>query len=128
MADMTVYFKQVGARVREIRLQKGMSQLDLAAKSNISLPHISDIELGKKGMHLSTFIRLTEALEVSADVLLRSNVPQVTEIYKSEFAEILNDCTPAEMETILRIVKELKLSLHQKKIEKAESFSKSLNK
>ncbi|MGM9601602.1 MAG: helix-turn-helix domain-containing protein [Faecousia sp.] len=117
MADMTVYFKQVGARVREIRLQKGMSQLDLAAKSNISLPHISDIELGKKGMHLSTFIRLTEALEVSADVLLRSNVPQVTEIYKSEFAEILNDCTPAEMETILRIVKELKLSLHQKKTE-----------
>lgn len=117
MADMSIYFKQVGDRVREIRLQKHMSQQDLATKSNISLPHISDIELGKKGMHLSTFIRLTEALEVSADVLLRSNIPQVTEIYKGEFAEILDGCTPAEMETILRIVKELKLSLHQKKTE-----------
>ena len=124
MADMSVYFKQVGDRVREIRLQKRMSQQDLATKSNISLPHISDIELGKKGMHLSTFIRLTEALEVSADVLLRSNVPQVTEIYKGEFADLLNDCTPSEMETILRIVKELKLSLHQKKTEDDSSANK----
>lgn len=117
MADMSLYFKQIGDRVREIRLKKNMSQQELSAKSNISLPHISDIELGKKGMHLATFIRLTEALEVSADVLLRSNIPQVTEIYKGEFAEILDGCTPSEMETILRIVKELKLSLHQKKTE-----------
>ena len=117
MADMSLHYKQIGERVREIRIQKNMSQQDLSTKGNISLPQISDIELGKKGMHLSTFIRLTEALEVSADVLLRSNVPQVTEIYKGDFADILDGCTPSEMETILRIAKEVKASLHQIKTE-----------
>lgn len=117
VADMSLHYKQIGERVREIRIQKNMSQQDLSTKGNISLPQISDIELGKKGMHLSTFIRLTEALEVSADVLLRSNVPQVTEIYKGDFADILDGCTPAEMETILRIAKEVKASLHQIKTE-----------
>lgn len=117
MADLSLYYKHIGERVREIRLQKNMSQQDLSTKGNISLPQISDIELGKKGMHLSTFIRLTEALEVSADELLRSNVPQVTEIYKGDFADLLDDCTPSEMETILRIAKEVKLSLHARETE-----------
>lgn len=94
-----------------------MSQADVAAAARISLSHMSDIELGKKSMQLATFIRLAEALQVSADHLLRPDVPEVNLLYQNEFATVLEDCTPSEIESILKIVKELKSSLHQKKAE-----------
>jgi len=105
-------YKRIGARIREIRLSKKMSQADLAVQAHISLPHISDIERGKSKMMLTTFIRITEALQVSADVLLRPDIPEVNSIYQNEFADILGDCSPSEIDAILRIVKELKETLH----------------
>ena len=95
--------KIVGSRIKELRAKRGMSQADLAAKANISVPHMSSIELGKTQMMLPMFVRLLEALDVSADYL-----------YQSEFAELLSDCTPQEMEAILQIVKQLKNTMHQK--------------
>ena len=71
-------YEQIGARIRNARIEQKMSQADLAAKANISLPHISSIELGKTKMLLSTFIRVIEALQISADSVLRANVPTVT--------------------------------------------------
>ena len=34
----------VGSRIRDARINRRMSQADLAAKVNISLPHVSNIE------------------------------------------------------------------------------------
>ena len=48
-------YEQIGARIRNARIERKMSQAELAAKANISLPHISSIELGKTKMLLSTF-------------------------------------------------------------------------
>lgn len=106
---------EVGKRIREIRVKKNMSQSDLADKANISLSQVSDIETGKSSMRLTTFIGIVEALQVSADVLLRTDIPEVNNIYKSEFAELLEDCTPTEIESILKIVKEVKKSMHSPK-------------
>lgn len=106
--------QMIGSRIRAVRLQKNMSQADLAARANLSLPQISDIELGKSRMMLTSFVRIAEALQVSADSLLRPDVPEVKSIYQNEFADVLNDCTPAEIESILKIVKELKSTMHKK--------------
>lgn len=40
-------------------------------------------------MKLETFIRIIEALQVSADSLLRPDVPEVRSLYQSEFDELL---------------------------------------
>lgn len=108
-------YQKIGARIREIRIKNGMSQADLAVAAHISLPHISDIEHGKTKMLLATFVRITEALQVSADVLLRPDTPQVNSIYQSEFKEILSDLSPAEIDSILKIVKELKSTFQAKR-------------
>lgn len=107
--------KRIGARIREVRIQQKMSQADLADKAHISLPHVSELELGKKGMKLSTFIQIAEALQTSTDRLLRPDIPEVNGIYQNEFSELLSDCTPTEIESIIRIIKELKISMHSKK-------------
>lgn len=108
---------EIGKRILEFRVKKNMSQAALADKANVSLSQISDIERGKTSMRLTTFIGIVEALQVSADVLLRTDIPEVNTLYKSEFAEVLADCTPSEIDSILKIVKEVKRSMHNPKQE-----------
>lgn len=100
--------KKIGSRIRAVRLSKSMSQAELAAKASLSLPLISNIELGKTSMQLETFIKIAEALQISTDHLLRPDIPEVRAIYQGELSDIMDGCTPNEMESILKIVRELK--------------------
>ena len=97
----------IGSRIKAVRTGKGMSQADLAVKASVSLPLISNIERGKTRMQLETFVKVAEALQVSADHLLRADVPEVKTIYQGE-------CSASEMEAILNIVREVKTSMHKK--------------
>ena len=110
-------YVKVGARIRELRIKKKMSQADLSEKAHVSLPHISAIELGKTQMLLGTFLNIAEALQISSDALLRPDIPEVNIIYQTEFAELFSDCTPTELDAILKIVKELKTTLHLNRID-----------
>ena len=105
----------IGERIRAIRVSKGMSQADLAFAAHLATSNVSDIELGKTKMWLATFVKLVEALQVSADSILRPDVPEVNSLYQREYAQLLADCTPSEIETIMKISKEVKASLHAKK-------------
>lgn len=75
--------KLVGSRIKAVRISRGMSQADLAVEASVSLPLISNIERGKTGMQLETFVKVAEALQVSADYLLRPDVPEVKAIYQN---------------------------------------------
>lgn len=108
-------YKAIGARIRQVRIERNMSQAELAEKSHISVPHMSEVENGKTKLRLSTFVYITEALQVSADRLLRPDIPEVNGIYQGEFSELLADCSPAEIDSILKIVKELKSTMHSQK-------------
>ena len=103
--------QEIGERIREARMAQKMSQQVLAAKANISLPHISAIEHGKQSMKLITFVRIIEALQVSADEILRADVPVVNQLYQNEFSQIVEDCTPTEIESLKRILLQVKQSM-----------------
>lgn len=110
-------YEVIGMRIRTIRKQRGMSQSDLAEKARLSLPQIGAIELGKTRMLLGSFIRIAEALQVSTDSLLRPDIPQVNQLYQTEFEELLGDCSPEEIDSILKIVKEVKVATRRTKTE-----------
>ncbi|MGM9601558.1 MAG: helix-turn-helix domain-containing protein [Faecousia sp.] len=110
-------YEVIGARIRAVRKQRGMSQSTLADKAHLSLPQIGAIELGKTRMLLGSFIRIAEALQVSTDTLLRPDIPQVNHLYQAEFEELLGDCSPDEIESILKIVKEVKVATRRRKTE-----------
>lgn len=105
----------IGERIRAIRMSKGMSQADLGFAAHLATSNISDIELGKTKMWLATFVKIVEALQVSADSILRADVPEVNDLYQKEYAQLLVDCTPSEIEAIMKISREVKASLHAKK-------------
>ena len=104
--------KDIGARIRQARKAANMSQEKLAEALNISLSHMSDIENGKTNLGIEIFMNITEVLQVSADWLLRTDVPAVNELYRTEIDELLTDCTAQEMQIIIRILKEIKALTH----------------
>jgi transcriptional regulator with XRE-family HTH domain len=64
--------KKVGKRIKEVRLQKGISQADLVGRmqGEIDPTNISRIEAGRTNPTVFTLFRLAEALEVDAKELL----------------------------------------------------------
>ncbi len=68
--------RDVGLRIKKTREAKGLTQEELAALVDLSPTHISVIERGQKIPKLDTFVAITNALDVSADSLLRDVVAQ----------------------------------------------------
>lgn len=93
---MEKFLQEVGARVKEARLRKHLSQAQLADLLGLTPPYISNIETGKQNMSITALAKISDVLEVSADWLLRNNTADALAITADELHELLEDCTPAE--------------------------------
>lgn len=100
--------KDIGARIREARKERNLGQADLAEKLDISISHMSDIENGRTNFSIEVFMRITEALQVSADTLLRTNVPEVDAVYAAELQALMDDCSSVEKEAMLQTLRNMK--------------------
>jgi ribosome-binding protein aMBF1 (putative translation factor) len=69
-----------GSAVRERRLAKGLSQEDLSSLASVERSHMGKIERGEHLPNLVLILRLAEALEVRAGLL----VDRATEIMDSQ--------------------------------------------
>lgn len=61
-----------GRRLKFLRIEKGMSQKQLADKSGVDRAFISACEHGKSNASLETICRLAAALEVPPNELLKT--------------------------------------------------------
>ena len=52
-------------KIKSIRAQKGISQMEMSLRSNLSQSFIANIEKGKKQPSVLTLIRIADALEVN---------------------------------------------------------------
>lgn len=64
----------MGDRIKEARRNQKLTQEQLAERLDISVEFIGQIERGLKMPSMQVFVRLIEALNVSADYLLRDTV------------------------------------------------------
>ncbi|AOW10473.1 helix-turn-helix domain-containing protein [Flavobacterium gilvum] len=66
----------LGKRIKELRLERGMSQVDLVAKmqGNIDTTNISRIEAGRTNPTVYSLYRLSEALEISMSELVNFDI------------------------------------------------------
>jgi len=70
--NLTV-MKLLGARVRELRLNKGYTMEDLADEAGLSYSQIARIETGKLNTTISTIHAIAKALQTTDDELLKYN-------------------------------------------------------
>jgi len=62
---------KLGQNLKKIRIQKKMSQGDIARTLGVDRGYISNIENGKKNPTLATIDKLAKAFGVTADELLK---------------------------------------------------------
>lgn len=81
----------IGKRIRELRVSKGMEQLELARKINISQSKMNKIETGfQKRIEPELLVELSKALDTTVDYIVgKSNDPVLTE--QQEFENFIKD-------------------------------------
>ena len=84
---------EIGKRIKAARLEKHLSQIKFAELINVSTPYLSDIENGKTNLSLEIFVRIVEALQVSADWLIMADTPQSIECCVSNGIFCIIRCT-----------------------------------
>ncbi len=108
---MSVNFKHIGLRVKEIRHTKGMSQAELAEQIDMSVPYISLIETATKKASLSTLILIANALGVTVDALLSGNQTNDSAEYYCDLVILISDCNNYERRIIFEVASVTKKSL-----------------
>ena len=103
-------FEEIGRRIRTARKKLGYSQADLSEILDISPSYMSDIENGKTNIGLDIFIRMAEALHVSADWLLQIDMPTTNRMNGTELGDIFENCTVKERKLFLKVLKEHKMA------------------
>jgi len=112
---MEKILKEIGERVRKARVAKGLSQAQLADALKISPPHMSNIEMGKHAMNVTTLYQICELLGVSADWIIRSSNSEGKQYTSEEFERIFSDCTTAESVALMNILELTKVQLRDVK-------------
>ena len=62
---------QLGMRIRYLRKQKGLSQLDLSLEAGVNKNYISDLERGTRNPSLLILEKVALALEVDLSTLFK---------------------------------------------------------
>jgi transcriptional regulator with XRE-family HTH domain len=63
--DITEQLQYVIGQIKKIRVQKGLSQMELSLRSNLTQSFLANLEKGKKLPSVLTIIKLADALEVN---------------------------------------------------------------
>ena len=94
----------LGQRLRQIRQEKGYTLQSLAGTAGIGNVYLSEIERGLKMPSLNSFIRIVEALEVSADGVLRGELSSGKEYIYDEITQKMQGLTPKQRKAAVDIL------------------------
>lgn len=94
----------LGQQLRKIRRQKGYTLQKLAEKAGIGNVYLSEIERGLKMPSLNCFIRIVEALEISADSVLYGELSSGREYIYDEITQKMQNLTPQQRKTAANIL------------------------
>ena len=95
---------EIGKRLREARLEKGYTQQAVVKMAGFSTMYLGEIERGLKMPSLSSFVKIIEALEVSADYVLRDELSTGQAYIYDELTQRLQDLTPRQRKGAVEIL------------------------
>lgn len=108
MLKMALDYAAIGQRIRMFRIKRGWKQSDLAEKSGVEPSNISHIERAATKLSLPTLVSIANALEVSLDEIVYNSLIKNKHIYVKEIDELVGDCDPKELSSIIQMIKTTK--------------------
>lgn len=110
MEPVGIDLKAIGRRIRFQREQLHYTREELAEKLDVSAKFCADIEYGMKGMSMMTLYKISEALNLSIDYILKGNngisIPDAEnrDIIES-VAATLNSCNRIQLGRVEQLLK-----------------------
>ena len=104
-------YASIGKKIKAIRVEKGVTQEQLAEAVGVGVTHISHLETGSGSVSLKVFIAIVNYLDCSADEVLCKEVSSAKPHVNNWLAELVSDCTISEVKIIADTVAALKQTL-----------------
>jgi transcriptional regulator with XRE-family HTH domain len=101
--------KEVGARLRAIRQQRGKTQVELAKLLKVHQANISAMERGIRSLTIHQVLKLSRALQVSTDELLKGERPvaekaPIQSLKLLRRMQLIQQLTPPAQRAILKFI------------------------
>ena len=96
--------EKIGLFIAKCRREKNMTQEDLAEKAGLTTNYIGMVERGEKIPSLETFIKILNALGVSADMVLSEVLDTGYTVKNSMLNEKLEKLTPEDRDRIYEVL------------------------
>lgn len=108
-------YASIGQKVKKLRIDKGVTQEQLAEAAGVGVTHISHLETGSGTVSLKVFLAIVNYLDCSADEILCKEITTARPIVNSWLSELVEDCDPTEVKIISDIVIAAKQTLRRNK-------------
>lgn len=113
MSDSELCLQEIGKRIMDRRKKLGLTQEALAEKGDVTTQFVSYTESGKRAMRPENLLKISSALEVSADYLLTGEIIDKDLLILSDK---LRKLTPSQVRTVEAIIDECNNLFNQKEI------------
>ena len=93
-----------GARIKELRIQMGLTQNQVAELTNLEPRHISQIERGLSKGSIDTLIKLCNAYKITPDIILYDLLDEDLKANISIYDEKFKKLSKRDKESILHLI------------------------
>lgn len=102
---MAVDYSIIGSRLKKARLEAGLTQQEMAEKTNLSIAFISRVERGSSHINLKRLSEFCSILNVSEGYILNGVSDSDDKYLYEEFNDILKKCSPEKQKLIYKLSK-----------------------
>ena len=106
MQDNDLCLTEIGERIIERRKKLGLTQEALAEKGDMTTQFVSYAETGKRAMRPENLLKISSALEVSADYLLTGDIVDKDLLI---LADKLRKLSPSQLRIVESLIDECNL-------------------
>lgn len=107
----------IGARFKEARIRKNMTQEQLAAMTDVGSTHISHIETGMTIPSTKLLVQMMNILDCDPAEVLCMETRSARPALNGRLSDLVADCNEDEIKIITDTVTALKASLHRNRSE-----------
>lgn len=102
---MALDYIAIGTRLKKSRINKHLTQQQLAEKLDISVACLSRIECGKYEISLKRLEEICGLLNIELSFILDGTSPNSSNYLNDDFSALLKNCPPEKIKLIYKIAK-----------------------
>ena len=99
-----INYAKLGLRIKELRLNKGLTQEALAEMICCNVSHISNIENNHTKLSLNVLLAIANSLHTTIDFLLCEQYENVSLALDNELLRVIKDLDNEKKEKLLKLI------------------------